>query len=56
MGLYETSSEMLAAGVISGKYITCEASVTKLMFLLGCCPTREKVIEALGKAISGETY
>ncbi len=35
MGLYETSRQMLAAGVISGKDITSEASVTKLMHLLG---------------------
>ena len=54
MGLYETSREMLAAGVVSGKDITSEASVTKLMLLLGCCPTREKVIEALGKPLAGE--
>ena len=35
MGLYETSRQMLAAGVVSGKDITSEASVTKLMHLLG---------------------
>ena len=29
MGLYETSRQMLAAGVVSGKDITSEASVTK---------------------------
>ena len=33
MGLYETSRQMLAAGVVSGKDITSEASVTKLMHL-----------------------
>jgi L-asparaginase len=54
MGLYETSREMLAAGVISGKDITSEASVTKLMLLLGCHSSGKKVIEALGKPLAGE--
>jgi len=42
MGLYETSRDMLAAGVVSGKDITSEASVTKLMLLLGKCSSREE--------------
>ena len=54
MGLYETSREMLAAGVVSGKDITSEASVTKLMLLLGKCSSREEVIECLGRPIAGE--
>ena len=54
MGLYETSREMLDAGVVSGKDITSEASVTKLMLLLGKCTTREEVIECLGRPIAGE--
>jgi L-asparaginase len=54
MGLYETSREMLAAGVIGGKDITSEASVTKLMFLLGTCSLREKVIRCLGISLAGE--
>ncbi len=54
MGLYETSREMLSAGVIGGKDITSEASVTKLMFLLGNCSTREKVIRCLGISMAGE--
>jgi L-asparaginase len=55
MGLYETSRDMLAAGVVSGKDITSEASVTKLMLLLGKCSSREEVIECLGRPIAGET-
>jgi len=54
MGLYETSRQLLSAGVVSGKDITSEASVTKLMHLLGICKTREEVIECLAESIAGE--
>lgn len=54
MGLYETSRELLAAGVISGKDITSEASVTKLMHLLGTCDSKEEVEKCLSKSIAGE--
>lgn len=54
MGLYETSRQMLSAGIISGRDITSEASVTKLMHLLGRYRSRDKVIEGLGKSIAGE--
>jgi len=54
MGLYETSREMLAAGVVSGKDITSEASVTKLMYLLGKCSSSEEIIECLGTPMVGE--
>jgi L-asparaginase len=54
MGLYETSREMLAAGVVSGKDITSEASVTKLMLLLGVCSSTKEVIKYLSKPLAGE--
>jgi len=54
MGLYETSRQMLASGVISGKDITSEASITKLMHLLGRYPSKDKVIEALNLSLAGE--
>lgn len=54
MGLYETSRQLLAAGVVSGKDITSEASVTKLMHLLGTCRSRKDVIRYLSTPIAGE--
>jgi L-asparaginase len=54
MGLYETSRQLLASGVVSGKDITSEASVTKLMFLLGRYSSREKIVESLKKSLAGE--
>ncbi|HOW40707.1 MAG TPA: asparaginase [Bacteroidales bacterium] len=54
MGLYETSRHLLAAGVISGRDITSEASVTKLMYLLGRYQTREEVVKGLNTSLAGE--
>jgi len=54
MGLYETSRQLLAAGVVSGKDITSEASVTKLMHLLGTCRSRKDVIKCLSMPLAGE--
>ncbi|MCX6254523.1 MAG: asparaginase [Bacteroidia bacterium] len=54
MGLYETSRKMLASGVVSGKDITSEASVTKLMHLLGRYSSKKKVVQSLNKSLAGE--
>jgi len=54
MGLYETSRQMLEAGVISGKDITSEASVTKLMHLLSRYNNRDEIIENLSIPLAGE--
>lgn len=54
MGQYETSLELLNAGVVSGKDMTTEAAVTKLMFLLGQGLKREEVKSYLAKSLNGE--
>ena len=47
MGRYETSLNLLSAGVISGYDITTEALVTKLMYLIGENGDNTDVVKAL---------
>ncbi|MFA9221302.1 MAG: asparaginase [Sediminibacterium sp.] len=53
-GKYETSSFFSKVGVISGNDLTTEAALTKLMFLLENCNTKEEVVRQLAQNVCGE--
>lgn len=54
MGKYETSIPLKEAGVISGRDMTIEAGVTKLMHVLGNYNTPQEITENLNKSMVGE--
>lgn len=54
MGLYETGRQLLEAGVVSGKDMTVEAAITKLMILFGRGYSSEEVRQLMGISLAGE--
>lgn len=54
MSLYETGRQLLEAGIISGKDMTVEAALTKLMYLFGCGYSPEDVRREMKRDIAGE--
>lgn len=54
MGTYETSTQLKSIGVISGKDITTEAALTKLMYLIGNQTSDQQFKSAFETPLFGE--
>lgn len=54
MDMYETGRRLQECGVVSGRDITTESAVTKLMYLLGQNWDGDRVRDMLGRSIRGE--
>jgi len=54
LGQYETSTKLKDIGIISGKDITTEAAIAKLMYLLGQDIPNKKFKEIFEKSLRGE--
>lgn len=54
MRLYETGLQLLEAGIISGRDMTVEAALTKMMFLLGQELPVDEVRKLMKKDLAGE--
>ena len=53
-GKYETSSFFDKVGVISGKDMTTEAALAKMMYLLGSQASKDEIQKQLALSICGE--
>ncbi len=53
-GLYSAGLFISQAGVISGRDLTAEASITKLMHLLGSNHSHERIVELMNRSLCGE--
>ena len=53
-GKYETSSFFTKAGIISGKDMTTEAAITKLMYVLGSETDIQAAKKKIAQSIQGE--
>ncbi len=54
MNIYETGNRLIKAGVISGGDMTFEATLVKLMFLIGQGYSQQEISQLITKSIAGE--